>query len=65
MGELLFGGECDGRVWPPRAVVEPLPRDDRLLTPLFSVNVLQEYYAGLGRKGDTRPASMVGKRLGA
>jgi len=24
-----------------------------------------EYYAGLGRKGDKRPESMVGKRLGA
>lgn len=24
-----------------------------------------EYYSGLGRKGDKRPAAMVGKRLGA
>lgn len=26
---------------------------------------LQEYYAALGRKGDKRPTSMIGKRLGA
>lgn len=26
---------------------------------------LQEYYANLGRKGDTRPKSLIGKRLGS